>query len=144
MVDGQVDRRVVDYTYVPTWSGVAYVCFIVDAYSRMIVCSATPAILGPSFDPVPCHNAAESRPVPCEKRALIRETEVSIGLAANRGPGLASCPISAHLFVASLLLGANDGAPCCSPVLPHVVVKVKSSPLMTVRRHSRGRPACSV
>jgi putative transposase len=25
------------YTYVPTWSGVAYVCFIVDAYSRMIV-----------------------------------------------------------------------------------------------------------
>ena len=25
------------YTYVPTWSGVAYVCFIIDAYSRMIV-----------------------------------------------------------------------------------------------------------
>ena len=24
-------------TYVPTWSGVAYVCFIVDAFSRMIV-----------------------------------------------------------------------------------------------------------
>ena len=28
---------VTDLTYVPTWSGVAYVCFIVDAYSRMIV-----------------------------------------------------------------------------------------------------------
>ena len=26
-----------DITYVPTWSGVAYVCFIIDAYSRMIV-----------------------------------------------------------------------------------------------------------
>jgi len=28
---------VTDLTYVSTWSGVAYVCFIVDAYSRMIV-----------------------------------------------------------------------------------------------------------
>ncbi len=28
---------VTDLTYVPTWSGFAYVCFIVDAYSRMIV-----------------------------------------------------------------------------------------------------------
>ena len=28
---------VTDLTYVPTWSGVAYVAFIVDAYSRMIV-----------------------------------------------------------------------------------------------------------
>ena len=28
---------VCDFTYVPTWSGVAYVCFIVDAFSRMIV-----------------------------------------------------------------------------------------------------------
>ena len=28
---------VTDLTYVPTWSGVVYVCFIVDAYSRMIV-----------------------------------------------------------------------------------------------------------
>jgi putative transposase len=28
---------VTDLTFVPTWSAVAYVCFIVDAYSRMIV-----------------------------------------------------------------------------------------------------------
>lgn len=28
---------VTDLTYVPTWQGVAYVCFITDAYSRMIV-----------------------------------------------------------------------------------------------------------
>ena len=28
---------VTDLTYVPTWAGVAYVCFIVDAYRRMIV-----------------------------------------------------------------------------------------------------------
>jgi putative transposase len=28
---------VTDLTYVPTWSGFAYVCFIVDAFSRMIV-----------------------------------------------------------------------------------------------------------
>jgi putative transposase len=28
---------VTDLTFVPTWSGVAYACFIVDAYSRMIV-----------------------------------------------------------------------------------------------------------
>ncbi len=28
---------VTDLTYVPTWSGVAYVCFIVDAFSRRIV-----------------------------------------------------------------------------------------------------------
>ena len=28
---------VTDLTYVPTWAGVAYVCFIVDAFSRMIV-----------------------------------------------------------------------------------------------------------
>lgn len=28
---------VTDLTYVPSWSGVAYVCFIVDAFSRMIV-----------------------------------------------------------------------------------------------------------
>lgn len=26
-----------DLTYVPTWAGVAYVCFIIDVYSRMIV-----------------------------------------------------------------------------------------------------------
>lgn len=31
------DLWVTDLTYVPTWSGFAYVCFIVDAYSRMIV-----------------------------------------------------------------------------------------------------------
>jgi putative transposase len=52
--DGQADRHpdlvdrkfdadrpnalwVTDLTYVPTWSGVVYVCFIVDAFSRMIV-----------------------------------------------------------------------------------------------------------
>ena len=28
---------VTDVTFVPTWAGVAYVCFIIDAYSRMIV-----------------------------------------------------------------------------------------------------------
>jgi putative transposase len=28
---------VTDLTYVPTWAGVAYVCFIIDAYSRMII-----------------------------------------------------------------------------------------------------------
>jgi len=28
---------VTDLTYVPTWAGVAYVCFIIDAWSRMIV-----------------------------------------------------------------------------------------------------------
>src|SRR5204862_7328213 len=28
---------VTDLTYVATWAGVAYVCFIVDAFSRMIV-----------------------------------------------------------------------------------------------------------
>ena len=28
---------VTDLTYVPTWSGVAYVCFVVDAFSRMVV-----------------------------------------------------------------------------------------------------------
>lgn len=26
-----------EWTFVPTWVGVAYVCFIVDAFSRMIV-----------------------------------------------------------------------------------------------------------
>lgn len=31
------DLWVTDLTYVPTWAGMAYVCFIVDAYSRMIV-----------------------------------------------------------------------------------------------------------
>ena len=33
----QVARLMRDLTYVPTWSGVAYVCFIVDAFSRRIV-----------------------------------------------------------------------------------------------------------
>lgn len=28
---------VTDLTYVPTWAGIAYVCFIIDAYSRFIV-----------------------------------------------------------------------------------------------------------
>ena len=28
---------VTDLTFVPTWAGIAYVCFIIDAYSRMIV-----------------------------------------------------------------------------------------------------------
>jgi putative transposase len=31
------DLWVTDLTYVPTWAGVAYVCFIVDAFSRRIV-----------------------------------------------------------------------------------------------------------
>ncbi|UXA11098.1 IS3 family transposase [Mycobacterium sp. SMC-8] len=31
------DLWVTDLTFVPTWAGVAYVCFIIDAYSRMIV-----------------------------------------------------------------------------------------------------------
>lgn len=28
---------VTDLTFVPTWAGVAYVCFIIDAFSRIIV-----------------------------------------------------------------------------------------------------------
>ena len=35
--DAPNDLWVTDLTYVPTWAGVAYVCFIVDVYSRMIV-----------------------------------------------------------------------------------------------------------
>ena len=34
---GPNELWVTDLTYVPTWAGVAYVCFIVDAFSRMIV-----------------------------------------------------------------------------------------------------------
>jgi putative transposase len=37
VADRPNDLWVTDLTYVPTWSGVAYVCFIVDAFSRMIV-----------------------------------------------------------------------------------------------------------
>ena len=28
---------VMDFTYVPTWAGMVYVAFVIDAYSRMIV-----------------------------------------------------------------------------------------------------------
>lgn len=35
--DGPNQLWVTDLTYVPTWAGVAYVCFIIDACSRMIV-----------------------------------------------------------------------------------------------------------
>jgi putative transposase len=28
---------VTDLTFVPTWAGIAHVCFIIDAFSRMIV-----------------------------------------------------------------------------------------------------------
>jgi len=35
--DGPNQLWVTDLTFVPTWAGVAYVCFIVDAFSRMIV-----------------------------------------------------------------------------------------------------------
>jgi putative transposase len=28
---------VTDLTFVPTWAGVAYVCFLIDAFGRMIV-----------------------------------------------------------------------------------------------------------
>lgn len=28
---------VTDLTFVPTWAGVAYVCFMIDAFSRMIL-----------------------------------------------------------------------------------------------------------
>lgn len=31
------DLWVTDLTFVPTWAGIAYVCFIIDAFSRMIV-----------------------------------------------------------------------------------------------------------
>jgi len=34
---GPNELWVTDLTYVPTWAGMAYVCFIVDVYSRMIV-----------------------------------------------------------------------------------------------------------
>jgi len=36
-VTGPNQLWVTDLTYVPTWAGVAYVCFITDAYSRQIV-----------------------------------------------------------------------------------------------------------
>jgi putative transposase len=35
--EGPNQLWVTDLTYVPTWAGIAYVCFIVDAFSRMIV-----------------------------------------------------------------------------------------------------------
>jgi len=35
--DGPNQLWVTDLTFVATWSGVAYVCFIIDAFSRMIV-----------------------------------------------------------------------------------------------------------
>ncbi len=35
--DGPNQLWVTDLTFVPTWQGVAYVCFIIDAFSRMIV-----------------------------------------------------------------------------------------------------------
>ena len=35
--DGPNQLWVTDLTFVPTWQGVAYVCFIIDAYSRAIV-----------------------------------------------------------------------------------------------------------
>jgi len=35
--DSPEPALVTDLTFVPTWAGVAYVCFIIDAYSRMIV-----------------------------------------------------------------------------------------------------------
>jgi putative transposase len=35
--DAPNELWVTDLTYVPTWAGVAYVCFIVDAFSRVIV-----------------------------------------------------------------------------------------------------------
>ena len=40
---------VTDLTFVPTWAGVAYVCFITDAFSRMIVGGASPGICAPRW-----------------------------------------------------------------------------------------------
>jgi putative transposase len=37
VADGPNQLWVTDLTFVPTWGGVAYVCFIIDAFSRMIV-----------------------------------------------------------------------------------------------------------
>ena len=68
---------VTDLTYVATWSGVAYVCFIVDAFSRMIVGwrvaghMGTPMVLdalemaswsrGARIDGLRCHSDAGSQ-----------------------------------------------------------------------------------
>jgi putative transposase len=68
---------VTDLTYVPTWSGMAYVCFIIDAYSRAIVGwrvasnMRTDTVLdaiemarfhrGTTFDGLICHSDAGSQ-----------------------------------------------------------------------------------
>ncbi len=68
---------VTDLTYVPTWAGVAYVCFIIDAFSRMIVGwrvaahMRTPMVLdaiemarwnrGPHHEQLRCHSDAGSQ-----------------------------------------------------------------------------------
>ena len=70
---------VTDLTFVPTWAGVAYVCFIVDAFSRMIVgwrCAShmrTEMVLdaiemarwsrGPRHEQLRCHSDAGSQAV---------------------------------------------------------------------------------
>jgi len=40
---------VTDLTYIPTWAGVAYVCFIIDVFSRMIVGWRVASICAPTW-----------------------------------------------------------------------------------------------
>jgi transposase InsO family protein len=88
---------VTDLTFVPTWAGVAYVCFIVDAFSRMIVgwrCAShmrTEMILdaiemarwsrGAHHDDLRCHSDAGSR------GGFNRSSQHPLGITGGMGDG---------------------------------------------------------
>jgi putative transposase len=57
---------VADFTYVPTWSGMVYVAFVIDAYSRRILGWRAPPRCAPPWSSMPsnrpCGPAAPARP----------------------------------------------------------------------------------
>jgi len=114
---------VTDLTYVPTWAGVAYVCFIVDAYSRMIVGWRVAAHMrtemvldaiemarwsrGARIDGLRCHSDAGSQGEINRSSQHLSMTEVSDGATTADGGQGAS---SGDAFAGPADPGASRGA----------------------------------
>ena len=105
---------VTDLTYVPTWAGVAYVCFIVDAFSRRIVGWRVARTCAPTWSSTRCEMAAWQRGT---RLVLADSTRYRNGDRLRGSGGYLSIDTVAHEFpvAAVQLQQCLPGTPSSQP-----------------------------